>query len=486
MIFLQKQPKNLLSAILIISWLMLLYTSFCQAAGKQPRMIWPVEGTITSEYGWRIHPIFGTKKYHSGLDIGVDYGTPVKAAAAGVVCYSGWISGYGNTVMIEHGDGITTLYGHNDSLKAVEGQQVGQGQIIALAGSTGNSTGPHCHFEVRENDSPVSPYGYLDGTMEGYEGEASFFQSDYNFLPMDFTAANDIAKPLRDESDAVVDACLKAMKILQEKLKPLMIVLMTIDFALAAMWQMFKTYYNPNKGGAQGHLSGYLYWLIKRAIFYGMLIYIFDHWQEYFINVIMDLFAGLGGIAANMTPEQTGALMSNPTDMVQHGVSLLGPIFNKIGSTPINLLFNNPVDFFLVIMLGILMIIGMLFIGAEISMAYLEFYFTAIFAFTLFCFNSIEQLRTYGAKSVNAVIICGIQILFYSIFVGILSIILQKLSLNVISGNDIQIMTMLGMFCLELLFILYCRRMHETILTCFNVSQGFRFRTFDSENALHI
>ena len=152
-------------------------------------MVWPVEGTITSEYGWRTHPIWGTQKYHSGLDIGVDYGTPVKAAAAGAVCYSGWISGYGNTIIINHGGGITTLYAHNDALRAAEGQQVGQGQIIALAGSTGNSTGPHCHFEVRENGTPVSPYGYLDGTMEGYEGEGSFFQSDYNFLPMDFTAA---------------------------------------------------------------------------------------------------------------------------------------------------------------------------------------------------------------------------------------------------------------------------------------------------------
>lgn len=483
---LRKQMKNIFPILLIISGLMLLYTSFCQAAGKQPRMVWPVEGTITSEYGWRTHPIWGTQKYHSGLDIGVDYGTPVKAAAAGAVCYSGWISGYGNTIIINHGGGITTLYAHNDALRAAEGQQVGQGQIIALAGSTGNSTGPHCHFEVRENDTPVSPYGYLDGTMEGYEGEGSFFQSDYNFLPMDFTAANDIAKPLREESDALINACLKAMKILQEKLKPLMITLMTIDFAVAAMWQMFKTYYNPNKGGAQGHLSGYFYWLIKRALFYGMLIYIFDHWQEYFVNVIMDLFAGLGGMAANMTPGQTGKLMSDPTDMIQHGVSLLGPIFNKMGSTPIHLLFNNPIDFFLVLALGILMIIGLLFIGAEISMAYIEFYFTAIFAFTLFCFNSIEQLRTYGGKSVNAVIICGIQILFYSIFVAILSAMLKHLSVNVISGDDIQITVMLGMFCLELLFILYCRRMHKVILTCFNVAQGFRFRTFSQENALHI
>lgn len=128
---LRKQMKNIFPILLILSG-MLLYTSFCQASGKQPRMVWPVEGTITSEYGWRTHPIWGTQKYHSGLDIGVDYGTPVKAAAAGAVCYSGWISGYGNTIIINHGGGITTLYAHNDALRAAEGQQVGQGQIIEI------------------------------------------------------------------------------------------------------------------------------------------------------------------------------------------------------------------------------------------------------------------------------------------------------------------------------------------------------------------
>ncbi len=124
-------------------------------------MIWPIYGPITSEFGWRTHPIFGTQRYHSGLDIGGDYGEPIAAAATGTVIHSGWISGYGNTVIIDHGGGITTLYGHNQSLLVGVGESVTQGQTIALCGSTGNSTGPHCHFEVRENGEPVSPYSYL-------------------------------------------------------------------------------------------------------------------------------------------------------------------------------------------------------------------------------------------------------------------------------------------------------------------------------------
>ncbi|MCR5176224.1 MAG: peptidoglycan DD-metalloendopeptidase family protein [Anaerovibrio sp.] len=124
-------------------------------------MIWPLAGPITSEYGWRTHPIFGTQRYHSGIDIGGDYGQPIVAAASGTVIHSGWISGYGYTVIIDHGGGITSLYGHNSSLSVSVGDVVSQGETIALCGSTGNSTGPHCHFEVRENGEAVSPYGYL-------------------------------------------------------------------------------------------------------------------------------------------------------------------------------------------------------------------------------------------------------------------------------------------------------------------------------------
>lgn len=124
-------------------------------------MIWPISGPITSEFGWRTHPIFGSQRFHSGLDIGGDYGLPIHAALSGVVIESGWIGGYGNTIMIDHGGGIVTLYGHNESLAVGVGQTVSQGQVVAYCGSTGNSTGPHCHFEVRLNGEPVSPWNYL-------------------------------------------------------------------------------------------------------------------------------------------------------------------------------------------------------------------------------------------------------------------------------------------------------------------------------------
>ncbi len=125
------------------------------------QMIWPLGGPITSEYGWRTHPIYGNARYHSGIDIGGDYGMNIYAADSGTVTYSGWISGYGNTVIIDHGNGVSTLYGHNQSLTVSVGQNISQGDVIAHCGSTGNSTGPHCHFEVRVNGEPTNPYDYL-------------------------------------------------------------------------------------------------------------------------------------------------------------------------------------------------------------------------------------------------------------------------------------------------------------------------------------
>ena len=129
--------------------------------GSTGTMTWPAEGEITSPFGWRVHPIFGTQRLHTGIDIGADYGDAVRAADGGVVIHSDWMGGYGNAVIIDHGNGISTLYAHNSQLLVSEGQTVAKGQTISRCGSTGYSTGPHLHFEVRQNGSPVNPLNYL-------------------------------------------------------------------------------------------------------------------------------------------------------------------------------------------------------------------------------------------------------------------------------------------------------------------------------------
>ncbi len=117
--------------------------------------VWPVLGPVTSPFGWR----WG--RMHEGIDIGVPSGTPIRAAAPGTVIYAGWLGGYGNLTVIDHGGGVATAYGHQSSLAAGNGASVAQGQVIGYVGSTGHSTGPHLHFEVRVNGVPHDPLGYL-------------------------------------------------------------------------------------------------------------------------------------------------------------------------------------------------------------------------------------------------------------------------------------------------------------------------------------
>ena len=122
---------------------------------------WPLMGRINSPFGWRQHPITKRRDFHTGIDIKGNRNDPIKAAGGGKVVYSGWMGGYGKTLVIEHPNGQSTLYAHCSSLLAGKGATVSQSQIVAKVGTTGRSTGPHLHFEVRNGNSPVNPIKYL-------------------------------------------------------------------------------------------------------------------------------------------------------------------------------------------------------------------------------------------------------------------------------------------------------------------------------------
>ncbi len=123
--------------------------------------LWPVRGQITAGFGQRLDPFSGEGVFHSGLDISAPYGTRVEASADGIVLQTGPESGYGNEIAVDHGYGLMTKYGHLSKILVVVGQEVKRGQIIGAVGMTGRTTGPHLHYEVYVNDTPVNPTKYL-------------------------------------------------------------------------------------------------------------------------------------------------------------------------------------------------------------------------------------------------------------------------------------------------------------------------------------
>ena len=127
--------------------------------------LWPVEGQVTGSFGERIDPFNGEGAFHSGVDIGSSYGHAIVAPADGVVTLTDTMGGYGKTIMIDHGNGISTRYGHLSGFAVTAGQRVQRGDLIGYVGESGRSTGPHLHYEVRINDTPVNPYKYLRMTL---------------------------------------------------------------------------------------------------------------------------------------------------------------------------------------------------------------------------------------------------------------------------------------------------------------------------------
>jgi septal ring factor EnvC (AmiA/AmiB activator) len=128
-----------------------------RARWSMSAVAWPLRGPITSRFGFRRHPIFRLRQFHQGVDISASMGSPVHAAFGGMVLYAGWFGGYGKLIVIDHGDGFSTLYGHLSAIDVAPGQQVTRGQIVARVGSTGYSTGPHLHFEIRQRGKPINP-----------------------------------------------------------------------------------------------------------------------------------------------------------------------------------------------------------------------------------------------------------------------------------------------------------------------------------------
>lgn len=386
-------------------------------------MIWPHGGEITSPYGWRTHPVTGERKYHSGVDIGAEVGDPVVAVADGVISYAGWATGYGNLVEVNHGVGIETLYGHNSALLVSEGTPVRQGQVIALAGSTGMSTGPHVHFEVQLNEVPVDPLEYLDGTLPldpGVTVDGNGFpifgpNSDTMEYGINFDAYIDFAKPIRDLITEFGQKCATGMQIIREDVKWLFAALIVIDLALSAMFNMFEDDWEP------------INWLFKRFLKYGFILFLILHWGDLIANNVRDYFVYTGATIAGTDYNAVAQTLSDPTYIVQRGAFLVNPIFSYLQNfSGVKILIGtNVIEAFVALALAIGILACFILIGIYITLAYLEFYIVATLSVVTLGFAGSEHTKFLAEKGIGALIGVSIKLMIFSILGTMISTVVQ-------------------------------------------------------------
>ena len=415
----------------IIYSLIILLALTVSSEAANPRMISPMNGPITSEFGWRTHPIYGTQRYHSGYDIGGDYGQPVVAAAAGIVVFSGWEGGYGNLVIIDHGGGVQSFYGHNQALLVSEGQQVSQGYKIALCGSTGNSTGPHCHFEVRLNGKVVDPHDYCP---EIGSGSSVFGGYDMDYIDMEFNADYNFGKYIvgDDEHDGIIQPIIKAatkgISLLKNYLIAIIVALMTIDLALGGM---FKTIDTNESGGK------IIKWVLAKFIWFGLLLYLMENWGAFFGNLVKEFFIGTGARMAGTTEETVISAFTDPTIIMQKGYHLIVPIFQELQSFHLSTtgLLDIFVDVTLPIALIELIAFVILFIvyscmTYQILLAYIEFYIVVLFSFVSFVFAGTKYTRHISANGLNGMFAAFISLMFFCFFSVIVQTCMENITVD--------------------------------------------------------
>lgn len=407
--------KRLILTIFILT-IFIIGNNSCFAAGTMP---FPTAGEITSPFGYRTHPIFGTQRPHTGIDIGADEGQLVQTVAGGTVILADWNGGYGKCVIIDHGDGTSSLYAHNSEILVTEGQVIPAGTVISQVGSTGYSTGPHLHFEIRVNGVPVNPMDYLDGSRVmpdspmitiGPDGKPTFANSDFDEVSWSYDSYFDFAKPLRDAINTFSKYCTSGIKLIQDEVKWLFFALITIDLALSAMWNLFDP---------EG--EEVFNWLFKRFLKYGFILFLITHWGDIIANSLKDYFVYMGAYATGTTADTAGKLLSDPSFIVQKGAYIIGPIFTYIMNySGYKIIYGLPlVIVALVLAMGILACF--VYIGFMIMMAYLEFYIIAALSVVSMGFGGLKHTKFLGEKGLGALVQVSLKLLLFSFLAVIMS-----------------------------------------------------------------
>lgn len=418
------------------------------AGGKMSMPLSDDSGWVmTSAYGNRVHPITGQWHHHSGIDFGADYGTPVLAACGGLVvsdCDLG--DGYGNAVVIDTGAGLIVRYGHLQRVYVSNGQTVETGTPLGEVGSTGNSTGPHLHFEIRKSGphlygETLDPGLFLGprieqmeiekfGIMEG-GGDAGSFATDFDSSDVSLEVSADFAKPMKEFIDGLIEVLTNAMDLVKDNIYKLFFVLATIDLAVAAMYKGLGAW------GTEDDTT-FVNWFIYKIIFYVLMVFILSNFNTFIGNLALYGFPELGVKAINSTDEAVGAAVSDPTAIIQKGLEIIAPIINE--SLKVHGffdLFTKNVTNTICLIFGLLLLICFILIAIQIMLAYLYFYFTVLFAFTNFMLSGLRWTRKYASNGINGIFASSLNLMFFCIF----SVLVQQMMANLAVGPFIETKT---------------------------------------------
>ena len=431
-----------LSSVMLFFVVLTFFSPLAFSSWAKPTMKYPVDSfVLTSPFGWRVHPITGQQKFHSGVDLGGDYGDTVRAALGGIVTDACWISGYGYTVIIDHGNGYSTLYGHNQKFLVWEGKKVKQGEPIAEMGSTGNSTGPHCHFEVRVNGNVDNPGKYIPGLESlqvGQFGKSSGWGTDFDDKPKVLEISEDFAKPLRDFAEKIGKIFETAVSAIKDLVWQIFIMLAIIDFAIGAM---YKTLDDNND-------ESFTSWFLYKLIFLGFLMYFFTYWGEFVGGVALNGFPALGAMAAGSTLEETGKILSDPTLIVQKGLHLTVPLINEamkldapFSITDYILSSLDPREQIIetiCLIFGGALFLAFFVIGIQLILVYVYFYSSILFAFTGFMFSSLKQTRKYASNGINGIFASSLMMMFFCLFAVMLNFSMEKLTMQNIISSELK------------------------------------------------
>ena len=403
---------------------------------------------ITSEFGWRIHPIYGTRRLHAGIDLGVDVGTKVPAAGNGTVVEAGWISGYGNAVIIDYGSGVTSLYGHLSELYVTPGQSVKHWEVVALSGNTGGSTGPHLHAEYRVNGEPLDPqefYAKAGWDLSGrYTPEGGFGGADDGVfgklrkiipkIDYDYTSYFSPSERLLEATHKIIETIKNSFDRWQPAILNLLYSLMVIDLAWFA---------------CQCALKGELPFteLFPKIIRYGFFITLAKEWKQIIDNMFIPFFENISStMTGNEHTVETFLNFSTLYDTVKHIMSNnMHPEVNLVEAW---------YQMFPFIILNILnWVILFIIIGLMLWVMYkvVAFYMVCSFGILGIPINFIPKIGNRGNMMIGVIISTLFDLILTAILLNLLNSQLQ--TLGVISANNVpDVFMFVGVFFFLALF----------------------------------